>query len=264
MAKADLECWKKLEEQFKQIHGIFSCDLDDNDQEQARWDARTRNKCNADVSQMAKEMDMLLYSLSPFPQQRGSHTNTSAQRKQKGKRRKRPGKTVSCNVESGDKLIKEEAKDMCARLHSGSRLFVINEVNKDSMEEYYKDEGSTEEDINKETNISEDKHADHVRTGSGGFLVSSPDNDCEGGIDSMIGEGGPIDPQSLCGIAILMAARTMRNARHALDLMAYPCFPTIARVLSILQEKVRTPLWSGSRVLWAVGRVMPIGSSRYM
>jgi hypothetical protein len=30
--------------------------------------------------------------------------------------------------------------------------------------------------------------------------VSSPDNDCKGGIDSMIGGGGPIDPQSSCGI----------------------------------------------------------------
>jgi hypothetical protein len=40
---------------------------------------------------------------------------------------------------------------------------------------------------------------DCVRTGSGGFFVSSPDNDCTGGIDSMIGGGGPIGPQSLCG-----------------------------------------------------------------
>jgi hypothetical protein len=34
---------------------------------------------------------------------------------------------------------------------------MINEVNKDSMEEDYKDEGSTEEDINKESNKSEGK-----------------------------------------------------------------------------------------------------------
>jgi hypothetical protein len=39
-----------------------------------------------------------------------------------------------------------------------------------------------------------------VRTGHGGFFVSSLDNNCEGGIDSMIGGGGPIDPQALCGI----------------------------------------------------------------
>jgi hypothetical protein len=82
---------------------------------------------------------------------------------------------------------------------SGIRLFMINEVIKDSMEEDYEDEGSTEGDINKESNKSKEINLDCVRTGSGGFFVSSPDNDCEGGIDSMIGGGGPIDPQSLCG-----------------------------------------------------------------
>ncbi len=89
---------------------------------------------------------------------------------------------------------------MFARLHSGIRLFVINEVNKDSMEEDYGDEGSTEEDNNKESDNAEAKNLDSVRTGSSGFFVSSHDNDCKGGIDSMIGGGGSIDPQSLCGI----------------------------------------------------------------
>ncbi len=97
------------------------------------------------------------FSLSPSPQQHGSRTKTSAQRKWKGKRRKRTGKTASFDVESGEKLIKEEAKDACARPHSFSRLFVINEVNKDSMEEDNEDEGSTEEDINKESNKSKGK-----------------------------------------------------------------------------------------------------------
>jgi hypothetical protein len=41
---------------------------------------------------------------------------------------------------------------------------------------------------------------DYLRTGSGGFFVSSPNNDCEGAIDSMIGGSGPIDPQAPCGI----------------------------------------------------------------
>ncbi len=125
MVKADW-CLKKLEEQFKQFHGLFSFDLDDNDQEQAHRDTCTRNRCNADVSQVSKEIHMVHYSLSPSPQQRGSHTKTSAQRKQKEKRRKGLGKTVSCNVESGDKLIKEEAEGACARPHSGIRLFMIN------------------------------------------------------------------------------------------------------------------------------------------
>jgi hypothetical protein len=37
------------------------------------------------------------------------------------------------------------------------QIFVINVFNKDSMEEDYKDEASTEEDINKENNESEGK-----------------------------------------------------------------------------------------------------------
>jgi hypothetical protein len=136
---------------------------------------------------MANEMDMLPCSLSPTSQQRRSHTKTSARRERKVKRRKRAEKTISCNVESNEKLIKEEAKDVCARPHSGIRLFTINEVSKDSMEEDYKDEG------NKESNNSEDKNVDSVRTGSSDFFASSPDNDCEGGIDSIIGGGGPND-----------------------------------------------------------------------
>ncbi len=58
---------------------------------------------------------------------------------------------------SGEKLIKEDAEDACARPYSGIRLFMINEVNKDSMEKDYEDEGCTEEDINKENNKSEGK-----------------------------------------------------------------------------------------------------------
>ncbi len=146
-------------------------------------------------------MDMLPYSSpSCSLQQRGSRTKISAQRKQKGKRRKRTGKITGFDVGSGEKLIKEQAKDACARLHSGIRLFVINEVNKDSMEEDYKDEGSTEEDINKESNKSEGKKSDCVRTWSSDFFVSSSNNDCEGGIDSMIGGGGPNNSQASCGI----------------------------------------------------------------
>jgi hypothetical protein len=91
---------------------------------------------------------MLPYSSpSPSPQQQGSRTKTSAEKNRRGKGG-RTGETVSFDVGSGEKLIKEEAKDACARPHSGIRLFVINEVNKDSMEEDYEDEDSTEEDIN--------------------------------------------------------------------------------------------------------------------
>jgi hypothetical protein len=45
-------------------------------------------------------------------------------------------------VGSGEKLIKEEDEDACARPHSSIKLFMINEVNEDSMEENYEDEGS--------------------------------------------------------------------------------------------------------------------------
>ncbi len=110
------------------------------------------------MSQHGQEMDMSPYSSpSPSPQQRGSRTKASAQRKRKGKRKKRTGKTISFDVGSGEKLIKEEAKEACARPHSGIRLFKINEVNKDSIEEDYEDESSTEEDINKESNKPEEK-----------------------------------------------------------------------------------------------------------
>ncbi len=78
--------------------------------------------------------NLALLLLSPSPQQCGSCTKISAQRKWKGKRRKRTGKTVRCDVGSGEKLIKEESKD-AARPHSGIRLSVINEVNEDSTDE---------------------------------------------------------------------------------------------------------------------------------
>jgi hypothetical protein len=84
--KADWKCWKKLEQQFEQIHGPSLFDLDDDNQEQALWDACTRERWNADISQMAQEMDMLPYSLSPSPPLLGSCTKDSAQKKWRGER----------------------------------------------------------------------------------------------------------------------------------------------------------------------------------
>ncbi len=95
----------------------------------------------------------LPYFSSPSPKQCGSHTKTSAQREQRGKRRKRAGKSISCDVGNGEKSIEEEAEDVCARPHSGIRLFVINEVSKDSMEEDYEDEGNKERDNTKDKNV---------------------------------------------------------------------------------------------------------------
>jgi hypothetical protein len=83
--KADWECWKKKEKQLEQIHGLILFDLDDDDQEQACWDACTRERCNADILQMGKEMDMLPYSPSPSPLLLGSRTKDSAQKKRGGK-----------------------------------------------------------------------------------------------------------------------------------------------------------------------------------
>jgi hypothetical protein len=163
--------------------------LVDDDQEDACWDERIRQRWTVHLLQHGKEMDMLPYS-SPFssPQQRGSRTKTSAQRKQKGKRRTRTGKTVSCNVGSGEKLIKEEAEDVCARLHSGIRLSVINEVNKDS----------TEEEDNEEWNQTDNETAinnEEASIGGGGISVPSPDN-CKGCIVSGTRGGLLIDSQS--------------------------------------------------------------------
>ncbi len=81
---------------------------------------------------------------------------TEGEKEEKGRENHR------CDVENGEKLIKEEAKDMCASPHSGVRLFVINEVKKDGMEEDNKDKGSTEEDNNSKSNNTEDKNADSV------------------------------------------------------------------------------------------------------
>ena len=49
-------------------------------------------------------------------------------------------------MESGEKLIEEEAENASARPHSGIRLSVIDEVDKDSTEE--KDEGESKKTQN--------------------------------------------------------------------------------------------------------------------
>jgi hypothetical protein len=63
----------------------------------------------------------------------------------------------------------------------------------------YKDGGSTEKEDNNKSNETKVEIADSVGTGSSGFFVFSPNNDCAGAIDSMIGGGGVINPQSLFG-----------------------------------------------------------------
>ena len=139
----------------------------DDDQEDAHRDERIRQRWTVELSQHGQELDMLPCSPSLSPQQRESLTKTSAQRKRKGKRRKRTGKTVSCDVGSGKKLMKEEAEDACARPHSGTKLSVINEVNEDS----------TEEEDNDERNQTDNETAngnEKASIGGGGFSVPSP------------------------------------------------------------------------------------------
>jgi hypothetical protein len=63
----------------------------------------------------------------------------------------------------------------------------------------YEDGESTVEEDNNESNKAKVEIADSVETGHSGFFVFFPNNGCVGTIDSVIGGGGPINPQSLCG-----------------------------------------------------------------
>ncbi len=161
MVKADWECWKKLEKQFKQIHGPILFDLDDDNQEQAHQEACTRERCNADVLQIAKEMDMLPYSLTPSPLLLGSRTKDSAQRKQRGERRTNTGRTISPSMGRGENLIKEVAKDVGCIIINDNNIVV---------------------DSNEEACIERC-----------GFCVPRPDNKYKGSFIAVIGGGGLIN-----------------------------------------------------------------------
>ncbi len=168
MVKADWECSKKLEKRFKQIHGLILFDLDDDDQEQTCWEACTRERCNADVLQMAKEMDMLLYSPSPSPLLLGSRTKDSAQRKQRGERRKNTGRTISPDMGRGENLIKEVAKNVGCIIINDNNIIV---------------------DSNEEACIE-----------SSGFCVPRPDKKYKGSFIAVIGGGGLINSGLLSDI----------------------------------------------------------------
>ncbi len=175
-AKADWECWKEANKQREalelQINGPFLFEWDDLSEE-ALQDAdnclRQRRNANA---QMKTEMAILSQSVksnkaraansSPRYHQFGSqHAKESERRKQRGGRRKKAGTFSSQDVGSGDDCF------------------------------IYKNEGSTEEeDDNTENNKAKDKFADSVKTGSGDFSVSFPNNNHKGGIESAIGGGG--------------------------------------------------------------------------
>ena len=168
MVKADWKCWKKLEEQFS--------DSDEDDQDEAHRDERMRQRWNVEPLQHAQEMDMSPYSLSLPPTAWVSGTKSSAQRKRRKKRSKRAGTFISCAVGSGEKIIKEEAKnECCARPHSGIRLSIIDEVDNDSMK------GDDDNERNKTDN--EPANGDkEMSIGGSGFSLHSPGYNCEGGI----------------------------------------------------------------------------------
>jgi hypothetical protein len=165
MVKADWKCWKKLEQQFS--------DSDEDDQDEARRDERMRQRWNVELLQHAQEMDMSPYSLSLPPTAWVSGTKTSAQRKRRKKRSKRAGTLISCAVGSGEKIIKEEAKnECCARPHSGIRLSIINEVDNDSMKG----------DDDNETDNEPANGNKEMSIGGSGFSLHSPGYNYEGGM----------------------------------------------------------------------------------
>ncbi len=95
MMKADWECWKKIEERFKQIHGPFLFDSDEDDQDEAHRDKRIQQRWNVDPLQHMKEMNVLIYSSSLSPTAWVSRTKNSAQRNRRKTRRKRAGKIIA-------------------------------------------------------------------------------------------------------------------------------------------------------------------------
>jgi hypothetical protein len=167
MVKADWECWKKLEERFS--------DLDEDDQDEARRDKRMRQRWNVDPLQHAQEMDMSPYSLSLPTTAWVSGTKSSAQRKRRKTRSKRAGTFISCAVGSGEKIIEEEAKNKCARPHSGIRLSVITKVDNDSMK--------GDDDNKRIKTDNETANGDmEMSIGCSGFFLHSPGYNCKGGI----------------------------------------------------------------------------------
>jgi hypothetical protein len=128
-----------------------------------------------DLLQHAQEMDMSPYSLSLPPTAWVSGTKSSAQRKRRKTRNKRAGTCISCAAESGEKIIKEEAKNVCARPHSGIRLSVINKVDNNSKK------GEYDNERNKTNNETANGNKE-MSIGGSGFSVHSPGYIWEGGI----------------------------------------------------------------------------------
>jgi hypothetical protein len=76
---------------------------------------------------------------------------------------------------SGEKIIEEEAKNECARPHSGIRLYVIDEVDNNSMK------GDDDNERNKTHNETANGDKE-MSIGGSGFSFHSPGYNFEGGI----------------------------------------------------------------------------------
>jgi hypothetical protein len=92
----------------------------------------------------------------------------------------------------------------------------------------YKDGGSKEEEDNNVSNGAKVAIADSVETGSSGFYLFFPNINCTGTIDSVIGGGGPINPQSSCDNGNKNnnnnnAYRKACIGRDCLSLISYNC-----------------------------------------
>ena len=59
--------------------------------------------------------------------------------------------------------------------------------------------------------------------------MSSPNNDCKGGIDSMIGFSGLIDPQALCGIGNNDGNKDYAQCEACIGCYSLSLFPHICK-----------------------------------
>jgi hypothetical protein len=80
----------------------------------------------------------------------------------------------------------------------------------------------------------------------------------------MIGGAGPIDPQALCGVGNNDGNKDYAQREACMGCDSLSLFPHVSKDFVYSTREIEKSLWSGSRVLWEVGRGMPIGFSRYM
>jgi hypothetical protein len=176
LEKAKWGLWKEADKWWEaldlQINGPLLFEWDDLSEEalqEADKCLRQRWKEMVLTSHFGERNEARATDPSPPYHKIGSHAKELDKRKRKRKRKEKAGIYTSQDMGSGGD-------------------FTI-----------YEDWGSTEEEDNKESNKAKVEIADSVETGSSGFFVFSPNKNCAGTIDSVIGGGGQINPQSSCG-----------------------------------------------------------------